>query len=154
MTLNKISIISTLINGLSTLILLLILAFNAGKPPIEIVTKYYWTLMIAVIISLIAAWRSHSDIKRLIIGKHSWLRPACEGFILGFSPIPLFHIVGISQEAFAAGPPWPTIGYSSLEVWIQYLFWLISISTAFGVVCSMYAILLSGINRMILRIYR
>ena len=148
---NKISRTGAVINGSLTLLILVILVFKAGKSPIEIITNYSSFLLIALAISVIVAWRSYADIGRLLVGKRSWLRPALEGFMFGFFPIPIFHIFGMVQEAYAAGPPWPSIGYASFEVWIQYLFWLISTSSFFGVACAGYAILLSGINRALLK---
>ncbi|MEH0018638.1 MAG: hypothetical protein V6Z89_03245 [Desulfobacter sp.] len=148
---NKISRVGSIINGTVTFLILVILIFNAGKSPIEIITNYFSFLLIALALSVIVAWRSYADIKRLFVGKRSWLRPASEGFFFGFFPIPAFHIFGMVQEAYAAGPPWPSIGYASAEVWIQYFFWLISTSSLFGAACAGYAILLSGINRLILK---
>ena len=148
---NKIPRIGSTINGIVTFLTLVILVFNVGKSPIEIITNHSSFLLIALALSVIAAWRSYADIKRLLLGKRSWLRPAFEGFLFGFFPIPVFHIFGMVQEAYATGPPWPSIGYASAEVWIQYFFWLISTSSLFGVACAGYAILLSGINRLVLK---
>jgi hypothetical protein len=151
MTTKGLSSICILINGLLTLTILLVFMLSSGKTPHELITRYSWALFIAVVIALITGWRSYADMRRLLSGKRSWKRPAVEGFMFGFLPVPIFHATGILQEAFAAGPPWPSFGYSSLADWIQYLFWLISMSSIFGIITAVYAMLLSGINRIALR---
>jgi hypothetical protein len=152
MTTKRLSSVCILLNGFLTLTILCAFMLNAGKTPYELATHYSWALFIALIISLIAGWRSYADMRRLLIGNRSWWRPASEGFIFGFLPGPISHVIGMLQEAFAAGPPWPSIGYSSLADWFQYLFWLTIWSALLGIVGAVYAMLLSGINRIALKI--
>jgi len=151
MTTKRLSSICILINGILTLTILLVFMLSFGKKLHELITHYPFALFIAVIIALIAGWRSHSDMRKLLSGKRSWRRPAIEGFMFGFLPLPISHATGMLQEAFAAGPPWPSFGYVSLVDWFQYLFWLISMSSIFGIIGALWAMLLSGINRIALR---
>jgi len=152
MTIKKLSQACTIGNGLLTLAVLCAFALSTGKTPYELVTRYLWTIFVAVIIAAVVAWRTYADVKRLLAGKRSFKRPVIEGFVFGFLPGPLSHGLGMIQEAFAAGPPWPSFGHSSLSDWLWYLYYLVPWWTLFGAVGAVYAALLSGINRIALKV--
>ena len=151
MTNKRLSKICIFITVLLTLIILLAFISCFGKTAHELITHYYWVLFFAVIVAFIAGWRSYADMKRLTSGNRSWRRPATEGFLFGFLPVPISHAMGMLQEAFAAGPPWPAFGYAPLADWFRYFIWLITSSCIFGILGALYAMLLSGINRILLR---
>lgn len=152
MTTRTLSQACTIGSGLLTFAVLCAFALSAGKTPYELVTRYLWALFVALIIAVVVAWRTYADMKRLLAGKRSWKRPVIEGFVFGFLPGPISQGVGMIQEAFAAGPPWPSFGYSSMSDWFWHLSWLIPCSALFGTVGALYAALLSGINRIALKV--
>ena len=146
---NKLPIICGSIDAGLTIILVVVFAVVAGKSPSELLAKYQGLLLIVLIIALIAGWRGYVDAIKLLLNDHSWLRPARDGFLIGSIPLPVSHLIGILQEAFAAGPPWPALGYSPLSEWLKYIVWMIGWSILFGGAGALYGMVLSGINRII-----
>lgn len=147
----KLPIVCASIDAIFTIIIMIVIAAFDGKTPIDLVTRYQGFLFIVLIISLVAGWRGHADANRILSDARSWSRPARDGFIIGFIPLPVSHAIGILQEAIAAGPPWPTLGYSSITEWLKYVAWMFGWSILFGGIGALYGLLLSGINRMLVK---
>jgi hypothetical protein len=140
-------------DGAITFLGAFVLGFVAGKAPSEILSQNFGILVFVVIpVSLVVTWRGYVHTVKLLAGNRGWVRPALEGFILGAAPLPLSHIAGMLQEALAAGPPWPSIGYSPLSDWIHYLGIVSATSAVAGLIGSIYAVLLSGVNRVIIHV--
>jgi len=144
-------LVCALVDALVTLAAF-VCAATAGKMPLDVIRTKPWALAAVVIVAVVAAWRGHADARRIISATGGWTRPAVEGFAVGFLPVPISHAIGMIQEALAAGPPWPSLGYSPFSDWLQYLFWLLIWAVIFGVAGGVYGIVLSCINRIVLRI--
>lgn len=144
-------IVCASIDATLTVIIVAVIAALDGKSPLELASKYQGFLFIVLIISLVAGWRGYVDANKLLSGDRNWLRPTREGFIIGFIPLPGSHAFGILREAIAAGPPWPALGYSPMSEWLKYIIWILGWSILFGGIGALYGLLLSGINRMIVK---
>jgi hypothetical protein len=152
MTTKRLSYICPIGSGLLTFGVLCVFALCAGKTTYELVTSYFWALAVTMIVASVVAWRTYADMKRLLAGKRYWRRPLIEGFVIGFLPGPITQGFGMIKEALASGPPWPSFGHSSLLEWLTYLSWFIPWWALFGAVGAAYAALLSGINRIALKV--
>jgi len=142
-------------DGLLLLVVLLVVApCGEGVGPIRLVAEKASLLLGYVLpIAVLIAWRGAEHTVRLLAGRRSWLRPLLEGFAWGFLLIPGLHAVGIAGEAMAAGPPWPTIGYSSAEEWLLYFWELIQVSLVFGCAGAAVGVTMSSANRLMLRCF-
>lgn len=100
---------------------------------------------------ILIAWRGTAHTKRLITGHDGWVRPAVEGFLAGFLPIPFIQTIGILNEAVAAGPPWPLLGNAIEGEWAAYFLWLLRGSLLTGTVGAVCGLVLSGVNRLLIR---
>jgi hypothetical protein len=152
MTNKVLSSLCAFIDGLITLVIFIIIAGIDGKTPAYLVNERAGLLLFVLVIAAIVMWRGYADAKRLLIDRRNWTRPSIEGFVFGFLVAPVSQGVGMLQEAFAAGPPWPSFGYSPLSDWLRYLFWLMILSVVLGVVAGICTTLLSLINRLIISI--
>ena len=126
-------------------------AYYDGTSPLRLITeKWHILFTIIVPVSLMVGWRGGAHASRLISGNRSWFQPALEGFGWGFLFLPVCHAIGIMNEAFAAGPPWPSPGYSSAGDWLQYFWYLLQASATLGGVGALVGLCVSGINRLML----
>ena len=92
------------------LVVALIIATAEGKPP-KILLQQNPGIVFGFLLPLcmITAWRGTAQTKRLINGERGWLRPATEGFLVGFLPIPFIQTIGILREfpPFSGRFPYP-----------------------------------------------
>jgi hypothetical protein len=96
-------------------------ALAEGKTPADFVLRRTEVLLgfvlpVAMAVSFWAWW----DLRGFARGRHGLWRPAVQAFVLGFLPRPVSDGLGIVRDAFAAGPPWPTPGHSSVGEWLSY----------------------------------
>lgn len=147
----KVFLCGTIDTLLVVMITFAIAAYEGLTPLGLFAEKGRFLLTFVMPISVLVGWRGGAHASRLVGGQRSWFRPALEGFAWGFLVIPVTQVIGIISEAFAAGPPWPTPGYSSLQDWFRYFGYLLQISAALGGVGVVVALTVSSINRLLLR---
>jgi ABC-type antimicrobial peptide transport system permease subunit len=145
--------ICALTDGTTTIVAACVFCYLNGKTPSEIISQNIGMVLFLVFpASLIAAWLGYVHTVQLLDGNKSWVRPLVEGFVVGAVPWPLFSVIGMLQEAIAAGPAWPTIGFSPLSEWVQYFGFLFVASVVAGAIGALYAAFLSAINRAIIHV--
>ena len=147
----QIPILCGAIDWFISITLVLVFSALAGHWPWELMTIFPGFLLSALLLSLIAGYRGFVDTRRVIAGDPGLFRPAQEGFIIGFFPIPIINGIGILQEALAAGPPWPGIGYSPISEWLKYILYTFCWSAVTGMIGAIYGIFLARVNRTILK---
>lgn len=136
---------------ITTMLMLFAFSLREGQHVLEFSYDHIGVLLLILIIALAATWRGYADAKRILSGNLQWLKPAKEGFIIGFIPLPLSQAISIYQEAFAAGPSWPSPGYSPLSDWFIYLPWIALWSAFCGAIGACYGLFLSWTNRLLIR---
>jgi hypothetical protein len=134
------------------LMVFLIFATIEGKPP-KILFQQNPGIVFGFLLPLcvVTAWRGAALTKKLIIGQCGWLRPATEGFLMGFLPVPFMLTIGMLIEALAAGPPWPSLGHAIEGEWSSYFLWVVQISLLTGIVGAVYGLAISYVNRVLIR---
>lgn len=132
----------------------LIIATVGGKPP-KMLLQQSPGIVFGFLLPLcvVTAWRGAAHAKKLLSGHYSWLRPAIEGFLVGFLPVPFIQTIGILNEALAAGPPWPSLGHAIEGEWARYFLWVLQISFQTGAVGAVCGLAFSGVNRVVIQIW-
>lgn len=148
----NIPLLCGVIDSAIVLAVVLLLAATEGKPPRTLMQEnpgiVFGYLLPLCVVTL---WRGTTHTKKLMSGYRGWLRPAIEGFTVGFLPIPFIQTIGILNEAIAAGPPWPSLGHAIEGEWAAYFLWLLNASVLAGFVGAICGIALSGVNRLLIR---
>lgn len=155
-SIKKLSIVCGVIDATVIFLVVLTLAAAAGKtPPILLQQNPGLVLGYLLPFCVITAWRGTAHTKNLINGHRGWLRPAVEGFFAGFLPIPFIQTIGmLSEAASAAGPNWPSLGHVIEGEWTAFFLWLLQMSSITGSVGTVCGLSLSGVNRLVIWVWR
>ena len=106
-------------------------------------------LPVSVGAALIAAWRGRAYAIQLINGNKSFVRPAFEGFVIGFTLFLLLQIIGFLNEANAAGSIYSSYKSWSSSDWIHLIQYEALYGGLSGVIGTLIAIGVSLLNRAI-----
>jgi hypothetical protein len=151
MTDRHLILICPILDTVPAVVLFSLAVIQAGKSLHDLFAHLLVPFLLALALTAVSAWRGFADTKRHLASRNTWLRPAAEGFLCGFLAVVIIHIIGIAQEAFAAGNPWPSVKYSPLSAWVPYLGRLLVEGSVWGAVGSAYGCFLSGLNRITIK---
>ncbi len=138
-----------LVDGLVVLTLLFLL-FSTQLAPASREAVFLYAIG-SLVIAAFVSWRGYRFAQAALQGTARWYRPVIEGFVAGFVPTFVWLTALAANAAFAAGRPYDGAADWGVSEWLAYLGVVLQVSLLLGGLGAAVGLVLSAINRFLLR---